>query len=95
MLTILAGVTEFEREIIRERPLAGVRAAKARSAAIGRPKRVFRHDEVVRLQDGERLSWRVIAARLGVPVSTARDAYECAKTVPSESATVGIEGKEI
>jgi putative DNA-invertase from lambdoid prophage Rac len=27
MLTILAGVAEFEREIIRERTLAGVRAA--------------------------------------------------------------------
>jgi DNA invertase Pin-like site-specific DNA recombinase len=30
MLTILAGVAEFEREIIRERTLAGVRAARAR-----------------------------------------------------------------
>jgi DNA invertase Pin-like site-specific DNA recombinase len=73
MLTILAGVAEFEREIIRERTLAGVRAAKAAGKAIGRPRRIFRRDEVARLRaDGQ--SWRAIARALTVPESTIRGA---------------------
>jgi putative DNA-invertase from lambdoid prophage Rac len=96
MLTILAGVAEFEREIIRERTLAGVRAAQARGAAIGRPRRVFRRDQVVQMRDGERMSWRAIAARLGVPVSTVRDAYrECAETVASESSAASAKQRDI
>ena len=74
MLTILAGVAEFEREIIRERTLAGVRAAQARGKVLGRPRRVFRRDEVVRLRDVARMSWRAISVLLGVPASTIRDA---------------------
>jgi DNA invertase Pin-like site-specific DNA recombinase len=81
MLTILAGVAEFEREIIRERTLAGVRAAKARGKALGRPRRLFRRDEVARLRD-EGQSWRAIAQTLGVPVSTLR----CAEIVPRKAA---------
>jgi putative DNA-invertase from lambdoid prophage Rac len=50
LLTILAGVAEFERELIRERTLSGVRAAKARGKVLGRPRRVFRRDEVTRLR---------------------------------------------
>ena len=67
-MTILAGVAEFEREIIRERTLSGVRAARARGKVLGRPRRVFRRDELIRLRDIEGLSWRAIATQLGVPV---------------------------
>jgi putative DNA-invertase from lambdoid prophage Rac len=81
LLHILASVAEFERELVRERTLAGVRAAKASGRVLGRPRRVFRRDEVVRLRDVERKSWRAIAALLGVPVSTVRDAYDCAEIV--------------
>lgn len=77
MLTILAGVAEFEREIIRERTIAGVRAAKATGKTPGRPRRVFRRDEVVRLREQEGMSWRAIAKHLAVPVSTVVDAYQC------------------
>ncbi|HZL25096.1 MAG TPA: recombinase family protein [Acidobacteriaceae bacterium] len=77
MLTILAGVAEFEREIIRERTLSGVRAAKARGKILGRPRRVFRRDEVIRLRTEGR-SWRAIAKELDAPVSTVVDAYRCA-----------------
>jgi hypothetical protein len=69
MLTILAGVAEFEREIIRERTLAGVRAAKAAGKTLGRPRRVFRRDEAMRMR-AEGQSWRAIAAALNVPLST-------------------------
>lgn len=89
LLQILASVAEFEREMIRERTLIGIRAAKASGKCVGRPKRVFRRDEVVRLRDKENLSWRAIAQKLGIPVMTAVDAYKsavpCTETVPSEA----------
>jgi DNA invertase Pin-like site-specific DNA recombinase len=69
MMTLLAGVAEFEREIIRERTLAGVRAAKATGKTLGRPRRVFRRDEAMRMR-AEGQSWRAIAAALNVPLST-------------------------
>ncbi len=81
LLTILAGVAEFEREIIRERTLSGIRAAKAEGKALGRPKRVFRRDEVGRMRE-DGLSWRAIAKELGVPVSTVVDAHRCTENVP-------------
>jgi hypothetical protein len=52
-----------------ERVVAGVKAARANSKQLGRPKRVFRRDEVVRLREAG-MSWRKIAARLKVPVTT-------------------------
>ncbi len=81
MLTILAGVAEFEREIIRERTLSGVRLAKANGKTLGRPMRIFRRDEVARLRE-EGLSWRAIAKQLGVPVSTVVDSFKCTEIVP-------------
>lgn len=93
LLTILAGVAEFERELIRERTLAGVRAAKTRGKVLGRPRRVFRRDELVRLRS-EGLSWRAIASKLGVPVSTVRDAYDgCAEIVPRKTGSGRAETK--
>ncbi len=75
MLHIFGAFAEFEREMIRERTLAGVRQARAKGKVIGRPKRVFRRDEVARLREVDKLSWRAIAERLEVPVMTAVDAY--------------------
>lgn len=75
LLQILAAVSEFERDIIRERTLLGVRAAQRAGKAVGRPRRIFRRDEVVELRDSG-LSWRAIAEKLHVPVSTAMDAYK-------------------
>src|SRR5450432_1507903 len=76
LLQVLAAVAQFERELIRERTLSGVRAARANGKILGRPKRVFRRDEVVRLRDQENLSWWAIAAELKIPVMTAVDAYQ-------------------
>jgi DNA invertase Pin-like site-specific DNA recombinase len=86
MLTILTGVAECEREIIRERTRSGVRAAKAGGKVLGRPMRIFRRDEVVRLRDQDGLSWRVIAKQLGVPVSTVVDGYRCTEILPHKTA---------
>lgn len=77
LLHILAAVAQFERELIRERVSAGMRTAKARGTKsgreIGRPRRVFDHDQIQRLRDGGR-SWRQIASVLGIGVGTARRA---------------------
>lgn len=81
---ILSCVAEFERELLRERTLSGIRAAQAAGKHVGRPKRVFRRDEVVRLRDEEGLSWRAIAANLDIPVMTAVEAY---KTFNTENGT--------
>jgi len=91
MLTILAGVAEFEREIIRERTVAGVRAAKARGAQLGRPRRVFHRGEVVRLRDEQNMSWRAIAKALAIPVTTATDAYRRTKMAATKKVSAARE----
>src|SRR5215204_672922 len=50
LLHILAAFAKLERELIRERVTAGVRAAKARGKQVRRPKRIFRRNEAVRLR---------------------------------------------
>lgn len=81
MLHIFAAFAQMEREVIRERVRAGQRAAKAKGQALGRPKRVFRRDEALRLrQTGE--SWRNVAKTLGVPMSTVIDA--CRSETPTQ-----------
>lgn len=75
MLHIFGAFAELEREMIRERTISGVRAAKAKGKKLGRPKRVFRRDEVVRLRESGQ-SWRSIAKYLGVPVSTVIDSFK-------------------
>lgn len=39
-VTVLAAVAEFERELIRERTVDGLKAARARGAKLGRPSKV-------------------------------------------------------
>jgi putative DNA-invertase from lambdoid prophage Rac len=75
MLTLLAGVAEFERELIVERTVAGIEAARKRGVQLGRRPRVFRRDEVQRLR-AEGKSWKAISTALGVPVGTCRGAVE-------------------
>ena len=72
-IPVMAAFAELEREMIRERVVAGVKAARANGKRLGRPKRVFRRDEAVRLR-AEGMSWRKIAAKLGVPVTTGLEA---------------------
>jgi DNA invertase Pin-like site-specific DNA recombinase len=73
LLHIMAAFAELEREIISERVLAGVKAARAKGKQVGRPRRVFQRDEAVRLH-AEGMSWRRIAVRLKVPVTTVLEA---------------------
>jgi putative DNA-invertase from lambdoid prophage Rac len=73
LLHLFAAFAEMEREIIRERVRAGVRNAKAKGTRLGRPQRVFRRDEVVRLRT-QGMSWRKLAQALNLPMSTVIDA---------------------
>src|SRR5262249_27590875 len=88
MLTILAGVAEFEREIIRERTLAGVRAARAAGKHCGRPRLVFRREKAMD-RGAAGMSFRAIARELGVSVATvhsACSAFEKSTPPAAESA---------
>ena len=69
LLHIFAAFAELERETIRERVFCGMKTARAKGKRIGRPKRVFRRDEALRLRsDG--WSWRKIAKYLEIPLAT-------------------------
>jgi DNA invertase Pin-like site-specific DNA recombinase len=61
---VLAAIAEFERDLIRDRVVAGLRRAKAQGRHLGRPRR--HHIDVVeaRALVGEGLSLRAIARRL-------------------------------
>lgn len=75
VLTILAGVAEFERAIIRDRVLEGQRRARRRGAHLGRP---FAADApprpVVESLRALGKSWTQVAAELGCTVASARRA---------------------
>jgi DNA invertase Pin-like site-specific DNA recombinase len=79
--TILAGVAEFEGELIRERTQvamdairSGARKTKS-GKPVGRPKRVTPEvtARVVKLR-GEGLRWSEVAQRVGLPAETCRKA---------------------
>jgi len=90
MLHIMAAFAELESELIRERVLTGIRAARANGKRLGRPQRVFRRDEAVRLRN-EGWSWRRIATKLDVPVTTVVEA--CRTEIPL-AGEVSIYSKE-
>ena len=62
---ILISMADFERSLIKERTLAGLKAARARGTRLGRPRKVNEHhDEVLALR-AQGLSGRAIAKELG------------------------------
>ena len=79
MFTIIAAMAELERNIIRERVIAGLEYAKCNGTRsgipIGRPKAIFRRDEAVELRE-KGFSWREISRKLGVGATTVRRACD-------------------
>jgi putative DNA-invertase from lambdoid prophage Rac len=79
MFQIVAAMAELERNVIRERVIAGLEHARTRGtksgAAIGRPKVVFDRLAAVELRNAGR-SWRQIAKELSISTATARRVYE-------------------
>ncbi|BBY98347.1 recombinase family protein [Mycolicibacterium fallax] len=71
VLSVFGALAEFERELIRERTAAGLEAARARGARIGRPAAVTR-DQLAQAQTLVSAGHRVgdVAKTLGVGRST-------------------------
>ena len=61
---VLAAIAEFERDLIRDRVVAGLRRAKAQGRQLGRPRRHHVDVEQARALVAEGLSLREIARRL-------------------------------
>lgn len=83
ILTILSGVAQLERDLIRERVQAGIRRAQDKGTRSGRPigrpaRDVPTADALRRRAAGE--SWRSIARALKVPAATLRRACSPTKT---------------
>ena len=87
LLHILMAAAEFERELIRERSMAGLKRYRGQYAAgkvgkevhsrsgkdlpVGRPKRIFNRQQVFHLRT-RGLSYRQIARQLGIGEGTVR-----------------------
>jgi len=69
IFTVLAAVAELERCTIRERVIAGQKAAKRRGVRFGRPTAEVDTDRALKLRK-QGLSWRHISAEVGVPKDT-------------------------
>lgn len=75
MFTIIAAIAELERDLIRERVIAGLNYAKDNGTKsgnhVGRPRKIFRRDTVLELREGGK-SWREIASHVHAGVTTVR-----------------------
>lgn len=85
---IFATLAEFERDLIHERTMAGLAAARARGRSGGRPRVMTRQKlkAAIALMADRDNAARDVAAQLGVSVSTLY-AYVDAKGQPRERAT--------
>jgi DNA invertase Pin-like site-specific DNA recombinase len=73
MRTIMAGLAEFERDLIRERVKSGLAAARARGVSLGRQHGQRPSDQKARKVlslHAEGLSYRLIARNLGLSTNT-------------------------
>jgi DNA invertase Pin-like site-specific DNA recombinase len=66
---IFASVAEYEREMIRERVVAGLRNAKASGKHVRRPRTVLNRFRLERLRE-EGMSWREVAIHMNLPKNT-------------------------
>ena len=66
---VLGAVAELERELIRERTVAGPASAKKRGVRLGRPRVGFDLDKAAQLR-GDGMSYERVAAVLGVSTGT-------------------------
>lgn len=70
-LGVLMAVAEFERSIIQERVMAGLRAAKARGVKLGRPDKLSAHQGAVSQLMDMGVGVRGIARELKLPIASA------------------------
>ncbi len=73
LFQVIGAMAEFEREIIRERVIAGIRRAKENGTRLGRPKVEVDAESARRLRE-EGLSYKAVAEQLGVSVGSVHGA---------------------
>src|SRR5215218_4052680 len=77
MATVLAGIAEFERELIQERVRSGIAAAKARGKRLGRqPGQRRKSDRLapkVLALVAQRRSYRLVGREVGLSKNTAAE----------------------
>ena len=76
---VLAAIAEFERDLIRERVVAGMREARRKGKHCDRPMIEFDVDQAAELRRAG-MSWRKLATSTGVPVHLLR--ARLSQTVP-------------
>lgn len=74
--TIIAGVAEYERAIMRRRIISGLENAKANGKVLGRKKLIIDIDRVKKMRDEEKLSIRQICAQTGLSKGTVERALK-------------------
>lgn len=75
VFTIIGALAEFEKNLIRERVVAGLQATKKRGKVLGRPKVAVDVQRALRLR-AEGRGWRTVAKILNVKPTTLRRAVE-------------------
>ncbi|WP_278958297.1 recombinase family protein [Aquipseudomonas alcaligenes] len=76
MLSMMGSFAEFERSMIKERQAEGIAKAKAKGVYKGRVKTV--NDDAIRAEIAAGLSFRKVAEKLGVSLSTVQRAMKTA-----------------
>jgi putative DNA-invertase from lambdoid prophage Rac len=77
LMHVMAAFAQFEREVIRERTLAGMAVARKSGKKIGRPKAVFDRAGMVKLRDQDpvKWSWAELSAKYKQPKSSLQRVY--------------------
>ncbi len=75
LFQVIGAMAEFEREIIRERVIAGIKMARQKGTKLGRPRLEFDYETARDLRK-QGLSFRAIASRLGVSVGSVHSALK-------------------
>jgi DNA invertase Pin-like site-specific DNA recombinase len=72
---IVGAVAEFEKDIIRERVVAGLTNARLKGKRLGRPPKAEGIYEQARIMRSEGLSYRKIGKQLGIDEGTIRKRF--------------------
>jgi putative DNA-invertase from lambdoid prophage Rac len=90
MLHLLAAMAQFERELIKERVISGIRAAQARGVRFGPPRVAIPLSRVHQMRlEGK--TWREISKELNVGLATAFRQYKTDMVYMNGSSQAGVQ----